>query len=459
MNNNTAVPDNIRLIASVSRLIDLHQSRRETGVYVPTIPENAGYLLSIALVILDCLHDLELENGVGMVPIGTLNAMVKERISDVADDEIQYCIDTMAKGRELQYLSKNDNDTFDLARTWDSTPLLNVADGFMQLQLSENGRLLLRVSSLKDSWLYSDLDAEKLVKAIERGQFKDVPKFCREMTLDLATKNKKISNLLEQPSISELREMLINEGDAISASLNSAIDTIKNAIALIYDERTRLSFDSLPERDKPSFDLVNLFADLRYVLSNVESVSRNFIKFLGKAQDVKNQGAERIKFLQIADDLALNPPNNVGKMLDAIFESILPFKADSEMFHPSMLMGEVNFRLDSPPENIATSFEIDHDKKSSQATFSQFLEKNKGIILERLKTGPMLFSEALELANLELAANESPIDFFGVYATPSLMDDDSSPRIIVGLNNNITNIKYGDSVLICSDPIMFVEDK
>lgn len=426
---------------------------------MPSIPENAGYLLTIALVILDCLHDIELEKGVGMIPIGTLNAMVKERVPGVSIEDIQYCIDTLSKGREIQYLSKNDNDGFDLSRTWDSSPLLTLADGFMQLQLSENGRLLLRVSSLKDSWLYSDLDAEKLVKAIERGQFKDVPKFCREMTLDLATKNKKISNLLEQPSVSELREMLINEGDAISASLQSAIDTIVKATKLIYEDRTRLAFESLSERDKPPFDLVNLFADLRYVQSNVESVSRNFIKFLGRAQDVKNQGAERIKFLQIADNLALNPPENLDEMLEAIFESILPFKPKSEIFHPSMLIGEVNFRLDAPPENIATSFEVDDEKPAAQATFSQFLQKNRGVILERLKGGPMLFSEALELANLELGNDESPIDFFGVYATPSLMDDDSSSRIIVGLNNSITNINYGDSVLICSDPIMFVEDK
>lgn len=406
---------------------------------------------------MDCLHDVELENGAGMVPIGTLNTMVRDRILDVSDVDIQYCIDTLSTGREIQYLTKNENDEFDLARTWDSTPLLSVAAGFMQIQLSENGRLLLRVSSLKDSWLYSDLDAEKLVKAIERGQFKDVPKFCREMTLDLATKNKKISNLLEQPSISELREMLINEGDAISASLKSAIDTIKNAISLIYDDRTRLAFESLPERDKPTFELVNLFADLRYVLTNVESVSRNFIKFLGKAQEVKNQGAERIKFLEIADNLVLNPPVKVDEMLDAVFESIIPFKPEIEMYHPSMLIGEINFRLESPPENISTIFEVEDDNNSSQATFSQFLDKNKAIILDRLKLGPMLFSEVLELAGLELKENESPVDFFGVYATPTLMDDDFSPRIIVGINNNTTNINYGDSVLICSDPIMFVE--
>ena len=71
----------------------------------------------------------------------------------------------------------------------------------------------------------------------------------------------------------------------------------------------------------------------------------------------------------------------------------------------------------------------------------------------------MLFSEALELTGFELENDESPIDFFGVYATPSLLDEDEKMKIIIGINNNKTNINLGESVLICSDPVMFLEEK
>lgn len=458
--NNTLVPDNIRLIASISRLIDLHQSRRETGVYIPSIPDGAGLMLSVGLCILENLRELELERGIGMVAIGELAAKVRLQISNAHIDDIQYCIDTLSSAREIQYITENEKESYDLTHTWDTTPLLKVAEGFGQLQLSDNARLLLRVSNLKESWLYSDMDAEKLVKAIERGQFKDVPRFCREMTLDLANKSKKLSGLLAQPSAStsELRDLLLSEGDSIAESLSIAAKTIQKAIALIYDDRTQYIFDSLPERDKPNFALVNLQADLAYVLSNIESVSRSFIKFLDKAQTVKNQGAERIKFLEIADHLILNPPDNAEVVFDSIVRSIFPWQAEINFYHPSMLIKEVSFKEDSQPGNVLTRFEVDIQKESSQPTFRQFIDRNKAIILDRLNQGPMLFSEALELTGYELEEHESPIDFFGVYATPSLLDDEDV-KIIIGINNDITNINLGESVLICSDPVMFLEEK
>lgn len=459
--NTNLVPDNIRLIASVSRLIDLHQSRRETGVYIPLIPENAGLMLSIGLCILECLREIELERGVGMVAVGELIAKVKMRISDASKEDIQYCIDTLSTGREIQYRIENEINGFDVSRTWDTTPLLIIAEGFWQVQLSDNARLLLRVSTLKESWLYSDMDAEKLVKALERAQFKDVPRFCREMTLDLANKSKKLSGLLAQPSASasELRDLLLLEGKNIAESLSVARETIQKAISLIYDDRTRYTFDSLPERDKPTFDLINLQADLAYVLTNTESVSRSFIKFLDKAQTVRNQGAERIKFLDIADHLILNPPINAEVIFESITNSIFPWRPEITLYHPSMLIGEVNFREDAQLGDVITKFEVDSQKQSAQSTFRQFIDRNKAVIFERLNQGPMLFSEALELTGFALQDDESPIDFFGVYATPSLLDDDEEIKIMIGINNNKTNISLGESVLVCSDPVMFLEEK
>lgn len=46
-------PHDVRLIAAVSRLIDIHQSRRESGgVYVPDVPEKAGLNLFLALQVI-----------------------------------------------------------------------------------------------------------------------------------------------------------------------------------------------------------------------------------------------------------------------------------------------------------------------------------------------------------------------------------------------------------------------
>lgn len=78
----SAIPHDIRLVAAVSRLLDLHQSRRETGVYIPETQERAGHMLAIALLLLDSLRETEMDRGPSFVPFGEiLFAMRKSTIA------------------------------------------------------------------------------------------------------------------------------------------------------------------------------------------------------------------------------------------------------------------------------------------------------------------------------------------------------------------------------------------
>jgi hypothetical protein len=225
------LPPDIRLIAAVSRLIDIHQSRRDSSdAYTPRIPESAGANLFLAMSIIECLHEIEMDRGIVATPISELVGAIRKRIPDVADEDIEFCIANMKQAREIRYRTRTEDGGIVDGRTWETTTLLEVQEGFSQVQLTENARLLLRVSSLKESWLYSDLDADRLIKAIERGQFQDIPGFCRAMSLDLASKSKKLSGALERPSLSELRSLLISEGGGIASSLGEAAATISQAI-------------------------------------------------------------------------------------------------------------------------------------------------------------------------------------------------------------------------------------
>lgn len=298
---NNQLPHDIRLIAAVSRLIDIHQSRRETGgAYAPDVPDKAGFNLFLALSLIESLHEIEMDRGIGFAPVSELAGKVKKRVPDVTEADIDYCIANLKLGREIHYGSTGQDGQVKFARTWDTTPLIEVEEGLSQVQLTENARLLLRVSSLKESWLYSDLDADKLIKAIERGQFQDVPVFCRAMTLDLSAKSKQLSGALERPSLTELRNLLIAEGSSIAQSLNAAGTTISQAIELIFSDHIRSEWDKRPAQ---GFYLGNLQADLELVLQNVESLSRRFLRFLEMAQRVRNEGIEAIRFIQIADSL------------------------------------------------------------------------------------------------------------------------------------------------------------
>lgn len=456
VNSVDQLPHEIRLIAAVSRLIDIHQSRRETGgAYVPDVPEKAGLNLFIALSIIESLHEIEIDRGVGFAPVSELSSKVKKHVPQVTDADIEYCIANLKLGREIHYGTSGADGEIKFARTWDSTPLIEVEEGFSQVQLTENARLLLRVSSLKESWLYSDLDADRLIKAIERGQFQDVPAFCRAMTLDLSAKSKQLSGALERPSLTELRTLLISDGSSIASSLSAAAVTINQAIDLIFSEHVQ---DEWNKRPPPGFYLGNLQADLELVLQNVESLSRRFLRFLEMAQKVRNEGIEAIRFIQLADSLVASGSSDTIHRTESILHELMPWGVTASIFHPSLLVGETDLKEQGGPElKQVRGFTVDPHAAGGPTRFLDFLRRNRDVLVQRLQEGPVSFSEMAALTGFVFEAGETPLDFFGAYASPGLLSSDNQ-KIVVGLTDSLANFIHSNHQVTGSDPIMFIEE-
>lgn len=451
------LPPDIRLIAAVSRLIDIHQSRRESGgAYVPEIPEKAGLNLYLALSVLETLHEIEMDRGIGAAPVSEVASRVLRRVPDAKPEDLEYCLANLKQGREIHYRSVGADGELAEGRTWDSTPLLDVQDGFSQVGLTENARLLLRVSSLRESWLYSDLDADRLIKAIERGQFQDVPAFCRAMTLDLAAKSKQLSNILERPSLSELRSALIGDGGSIAASLAEAAATVGAALDRIFSEQARADFEAWESRGGAGFSLGNLQADLEMVLQNAEALSRRFMRFLEMAQKVRNEGVEPIRFLEIADALVEEGGDASIERCGALLESILPWGYSAPFFCPSMLVGAADLRGEAEAPARSRGFTVDPARAGGSARFADFLKRNRETVMERLRLGPASFSEIMGLGEFALEPGETPMDFFGAYASPGLLGNEGE-RVFVGLTGKTARFGHSQFEVDASDPLMYLE--
>ena len=458
------LPHEIRLIAAVSRLIDIHQSRRDAGgVHVPEVPEKAGFNLFLAMSIIETLHEIEMERGFGTAPVSELTNRLKQRIPDVTLTDIEYCIAHLKQGREIHYRTRNEEGGIVDGRTWDTTTLLDAQDGFSQVQLTENARLLLRVTSLRESWLYSDVDADRLIKVIERGQFQDIPGFCRSMTLDLASKSKQLSGALERPSLSELRSLLLSEGQGIASSLSDAKATITKAIDLVYRDETSAAFEhwlgtaSGAVMTRDGITLGNLQADLQLVLQNVEALSRRFLEFIGQAQKVRNEGIKSIRFLDIADTLIRSGSEENIERFESLFAEFMPWGQGRRMFQPSMLIGEADLSVanEDEPEAMHT-FTLDTAAATPSSRFADFLARNKEIVLDRLSLGPASFSEIIELGGFTLNPDDSLLDFFGVYTKPSLIEADEV-RIVVGITDEAIHFSHSGYDITSNDPVMYLE--
>lgn len=458
------LPADIRLIAAVSRLIDFHQSRRESGgAHSPSIPDTAGANLYLALSVIESLHEIEMERGAGTVPIHELINYLKQRIPDVSNDDVEFCIANLKQGREIRYRTRNDAGEIVERQTWDTTTLLDVQEGFSQVQLTENARLLLRVTSLRESWLYSDIEADRLVKVIERGQFQDIPGYCRSMILDIASKGKQLSHALERPSLSELRSLLIRDGTGIATSLRDAATTITRAIDLIYRDDISAAFDrwlGTPQGAVMARDGImigNLQADLELVLQNIEALSRRFIDFIDQAQKVRHEGVEPIPFLEIAAQIVQKGSEDYIQRVASLFAEFLPWGQDRRMFHPSMLVGATDLSTSNEDEQATShTFTLDPTAQIPQSRFADFLARNRDVVLGRLAQGPASFSEIVALGGFALEAGDSLLDFFGVYANPGLLDEDAT-RIVVGLTDGSVQFSNADYDIISTDPVMYLE--
>ena len=202
--------------------------------------------------------------------------------------------------------------------------------------------------------------------------------------------------------------------------------------------------------------LGNLQADMELVLQNVESLSRRFVNFVDSAQRVRQNGAERIRFLEMADHLVLNARHGESARLEALLNRILPAGTVFSFFHPAVLVGAVDFREKEIFSEVS-GYTVDPHAAMPQSRFNEFIMRNREIILARLRKGPAFLSEILNMSGYKLLADETILDLMGVYTAPKSLDDDAV-NIFVGISDGIFKIEHHDCLVTGSDPIMVLEE-
>ncbi|WP_232246813.1 hypothetical protein [Burkholderia humptydooensis] len=409
---------------------------------------------------LDTLREIEMERGPSYVAIADVFEPLRRRVSFVTADDVDFVIESLAHEREIRFGVEDGRGGIALGLTKDTTPLVEKARGFGQVQLSENGRLLLRVSAMKESWLYSDIDADKLVKAIERGQFGDVPRFCKMMVLDIASKHKQLTSAMERPTLADIRDMLVENGSGIADSLRDATDVVKRACTLIFDQRTRDDFDHWASRHGVVYSIGNLQTEVELVMQNVEALSRRFVAFLETAQRARTAGGGGVPFLAVIDGLTSRDSRPDAARLAALLAGIMPWGVRPGYFAPSQMVGSVDFAAlagddDTPP---VSSFTLDPESRSSHGRLLDFILRNRALVIDRLKDGPASLSELLTTIGFVMEADETPADFLGVYSAPEHLDGEGF-NIAVGITGERFDIRIGKDRFTGSDPLIALMER
>jgi hypothetical protein len=449
------MPAEVRLVAAVSRLLDFHQARTDSSVSVPETPETAGRHLTLALNVLQALGRLEIENGQARVSITTLHKEVASEIGPVPHDELNLCVATLATAREVRYDVMGDKGTITHARSSDTTTLVSFDPVLRQVAMTENARLLLRVTSLRESWLYSDVDAQRLIRAIQRGQFQDIPRFCREMVRDLAAKARQIADLSERPTMANLRDALVADGAKISITLRDATELVKTAMVLLYSDQTEADF-ALWCKTTPgvAFMLSNLQAELEIVLQSTESLARKFVAFVQDAQRFQTLRMPTMRFVDICRALTASDAGRIAQ-IEAAMVDVLPWVPEVHFFSPELLANEID--LSSMLTDDADGTEVAFDNLSSGPKVDEptheFLRRNSAAIVGALKEGPLSFSALLASAPWDFAPGENQASLVDAIGYPEVFDAEGQ-TVRIGYRAQEMRSDLPSSLLLASDPLL-----
>lgn len=460
-----SIPPGIVILAVTSRLLDLHQSRRQKGIYVPDVPENAANYMGIALLVLNALRVTEIERGFSYTSVEEIHTIVCQQVSSIDRDDLDFVLESLSKEREVCFATPNQNSKFDYGNTRQKTNLVIFAESHAQVKLTENGRLFLRVCDDERSWLYDDSDAAKIVTAFEHFKFYDVPSLCHSLGLELALKGQMLTDYIERPTRKEQCDILIADAKSISQNLRNAKETVQKAMDIAFSERTFTAFEEWSAQAEPAFELGNLQAELETLLRIIESVTRRFVEFLDVAQKHRDVIATNYSFLQIADNLVFNHPPASSDHLQILMSSIIHPQMNLPWFHPAGIPGTVDFYSIMDSKKVKAekrSFDLDTDSSPTVQRFSGFIKRYKRQILTMLSKGPVSFSEFLASSEFDLLPGEALTDFLGAYTSPDMLDpedDRSGSKIIVGFTGQEFIQRDNNKTFIASDPIIYLEDR
>ena len=452
------LPAEVRLVAAVSRLLDFHQARSSgSNVSVPEVPETAAHNLHLALSLITALGQWELEQGQALVSLKQLQQLASEDVQSVDETALENCVLSLSRPREIRFGVKT-SEGITGASTSETTPLLIFDGSLRQVGLTDNARMFIRVAELKNSWLYNDLDAQRLLAALERRQFADIPRFCREMLRDLAAKARQIADVSERPAYTDLRDGLIRDGGTISTALREATALVDKAMRYLFSPPVVDAFDLWKESNAIPYELGNLQAEIERVLQATESLSRRFVRFLTDAQKAQTVRSPSVGFLELVNSLHLRADGFL-EQLESATADFVPWSSSLSFFSPDLIAGEINLSklyaqsLPTPPK---LSFHQTDQVDDHAEQVHEFLLRNAELILGSLKTGPKPLEELLQLEGLVYEEAEGLADFTGVYSYPEVFEV-GEQCIRIMHQDELIEVSSHDFVLVTSNPILSLE--
>ncbi|CCH49340.1 protein of unknown function [Pseudodesulfovibrio piezophilus C1TLV30] len=303
------------VMVAVMRLVDLYDT--------PKTPENlaaqvvkggrkestdnpvAGMFFDAGTAVLEYLDATEEEAPGTYTLLSVVVRDLREDFPEFSEDDFHYVIAKLTETYPVFFVRDGV-----MIR---NTALIDRAPAGKRIRLSVKGRMALALSEAADDWIYLDLDAERIVRAIGRGNFGEVEKFCIAMKQSIKSASLQVRAILEKPSTSLVKEALYNDNHLYAKTVSNIQKTVSKGLDNMQSPETQDLIDDWielrPEDEGIEWTIKN---NLHTINSLIETISRNLGDILVRAQQDGERTLSIPDFLAAADVFVLNKDANVA---------------------------------------------------------------------------------------------------------------------------------------------------
>ncbi|QGX40168.1 hypothetical protein [Permianibacter aggregans] len=419
--------DCLALLKISARLIDLHDSLRAPGNSPVYSQENRpglkdGRYIDLAEAVLDLLREHAHRSGNAFVGFETLCTEVRLSRPSADPDDLRYVLNVLSRSTELWTIVRGD-DVPQLVSD-KATELVEKAYYADDYRLAPTGRVAIAVAGNIQKFAYTEGDVLKLLRAIQAGDFSNVPIFCASILDTIRYESVDLRQAIEKGFVDQ-------QSIVYKEQLPRYRQVIKHSAELLRQADAELKSLRKLERDELDQTLpIDIFVLEQHLLSvyqALEAFGREISELTSLAAQRRVSVVEAPDFIEAALRLVKSPAST--SQLKYFFRQFGPLSFAGKYPSPMDAAGKVRIL---PTKAIhAVQFDTDGAAAITNDVRLVFLEAHRAEIVTRLKQGPLSLSEATSKGWCYVEGQPAWEELLGIFVAPWFLSTNASIEVRV----------------------------
>ena len=430
--------DALALLKISVRLVDLHDALRASGnspVYSQESRSGLkdGRYIDLANAALDLLREHAHRSGNAFIGFETLLSEIRLVRPNADQDDVRYVLNVLSRATELWAIDrKADSPQLVSDKATDLVEKAYYADDY---RLTSTGRVAIAVTANIQKFAYTEGDVLKLLRAIQAGDFSNVPIFCAAILDTVRYESLDLRQAIEKGFVDQQSAIYKEQLPRYRQVIKQSAELLRQADAELKSLR-KIENDELDQTIP--VDIFVLEQHLLSVYQALESFGREISVLTSLAAQGRASVVQAPDFIEAALRLVKIPASS--DQLRYFFRQFGPLSFVGKYPSPMDAAGRVRA---IPTKTVqAVQFDIDGASSISRDMRLIFLEAHRLEIATRLRLGPLSLTEAINRGWCYVEGQLAWNELLGIFVAPWFLGTDISIEIRVP--NELKGISHPD---------------